>query len=183
MVEISDNNYEERKKKLYRYQSSDPMVDEAKDLLKYQSRRIGSLQGWNNRYRQRIELLKQSAQEAETLQMQLQRTKDALIVTLQGKASLESDYDVALKELEKIDTRLGYLKSSYQNLTQLEGAGDLKDRWMLLLQAIKDLLFPPNDEPSFTPVRSILPQSSDDPANNWTRESIADTQRDLHQNK
>jgi hypothetical protein len=180
MAEVTDSNYEEVRKKIYKYKGTDPVFLEAQDIIKYQSRRIGSLQGWNTRYRQKVELLNQAAAETETLRQQLQQTREVLVTALRTKAELESEYDVALTELEKIDQRLGNLKRSYELVSAGASSTNLKQRWMILLQAIKDLLFPPEDEPGPVTPPKPLPAGNDD--DRFT-ETTATIQRDLLENK
>jgi hypothetical protein len=183
MAAVTDSNYEEVRKKIYKYKSTDPVFLEAQVIIKYQSRRIGSLQGWNTRYRQKIELLDQAAAETEMLRQQLQQTREVLVTALRTKAELESEYDIALTELEKIDHRLGNLKRSYE-LVSLGNSSTttLKQRWMLLLQAIKDLLFPPDDEPGASSLALSKPSPPDNDDDRFT-ETTATIQRDLLENK
>lgn len=177
MAEVNDDIYVEVKKRVYKHNTEDPVFQEAKSLIKYQSRRIGSLQGWNNRYRQRIEILKQAELETQQLREQLQTTRKTLLTTLQKKTEIESGYDEALAALGEIDQRLGNLKRSYELVTAGQGSASVRDRWTLLIQAIKDLLFAPVEES--TP-RKII--SSDDDADSWTEDSVRNIQKNLYDN-
>jgi len=176
MTDIADDNYEQARKRVYKHKSTDPVFLEAQSIIKYQSRRVGSLQGWNTRYRQRIEILNQAVAETEELRQQLQLTRQTLVTTLQNKAVLESEYDTTLAELEKIDKRMQKLKRSYQLATQVTGTTSFQDRWAMVLQAVKDLLFPPADEPV---TKSALPTHEKD----WADDTIDNIQRDLYENK
>ncbi|WP_346289441.1 hypothetical protein [Sphaerothrix gracilis] len=176
MTEINDDAYVEVKKRIYKYKLEDPVFQDAKSLIKYQSRRIGSLQGWNNRYRQRIELLKQAELETQQLREQLQVTRQTLVTTIQRKSEIESGYDEALLALEKVDQRLGNLKRSYQIATSGPGTASIRERWALVIQAVKDLLFPPPEDPI-----DIKPDPPDEP-DDWTVDSVQNIQRDLYEN-
>lgn len=177
MVQVNDDIYVEVKQRVYKHKTEDPVFQEAKDLIKYQSRRIGALQGWNNRYRQRIEILKQAELETEQLREQLQVTRQTLLTALQKKAEIESGYDKAVDALEQLDQRLGNLKRSYEFVMAGQGPTSIRDRWVLLIQAVKDLLFPPPEEP-----RSPKISPPEEEEDSWAEESVRNIQKNLLDN-
>jgi len=177
MAEVNDALYVEVKKRIYKHKNEDPIFQDAKDLIKYQSRRIGSLQGWNNRYRQRIEILKQAELETQQLREQLQVTRETLLTALERKSEIEAGYDEALDALGKIDQRLGHLKHSYQLVTGGHGPTSIADRWAMLMLAVKDLLFPPPEEDSDPKIAS-----PEDESDSWAEHSIRNIQKDIYEN-
>jgi chromosome segregation ATPase len=151
-------------KDLYKkYKNNHLTVDdyaEAIALLKKQRRRLGSLQGWNNRYRVEIAHLKQENATLQQLQQQVDKQKKLILKLTEDKTALNQQMREAIQELEEYEKKIHKVQLAYEQASGTDGTLTLWERLNVLLLALKEL-FSPTPLPLETKAKKITGADED----------------------
>jgi glutamine amidotransferase-like uncharacterized protein len=160
-----DINVDEKVNNLYkRLRAKDITKEdytEAVAVIKHQRRRIGALQGWNNRYRVEVVHLKKENATVQQLKHQVAMQKQVIQKLVQDKTQLNQQMQQAIQELEEYENKVLKVQSAYEQASRADGTMKLWDRFNVLLLALKEL-FSPTPLDSETNIKEVNAENLDD---------------------
>lgn len=184
MEQPADRNeqWEQVKQRLYKIKTDDSNFQQAVALIKNQNQRIGALQGWNNKYRGQISLLKKEQQilltDLEAERQRLKKHKEALLKLVQDKADLVQERREILKELKDFDEKVENVKNAYNIFSKNDSKLSFAQRFHVVMLAIKELISPSQESETIVEIQS---QSTDptEPFEDkpWMKNDAANIQR------
>jgi chromosome segregation ATPase len=143
--EKQDEKLEQLKAKLYKINNSDPYYQAAIKIIKYQSRQIGGLKAWNDRYRSQNDVISKGnstpQSNLEKIKQELNTSKQLLARQVQKTQALLQEREEIIQDLKKFDEKVYNLKVAYEEAEHSSGLS-LWQRIQVVMLAVKELLSP-----------------------------------------
>lgn len=173
-LENQDEKLERLKAKLYKVKNSDPYYQAVIKIIKYQSRQIGGLKAWNDRYRHQNDVISKGnstpQSSLEKIKQELNTSKNLLSRQVQKTQELLQEREEIIQDLKIFDEKVNNLKIAYEEAEHSSGLS-LWPRIQVVMLAVKELLSPTENTVMITQKKDSDP-FSEKPQMKWDQASV-----------